>query len=43
MSDLSNGPKAEIDNLRAAHTWSLEQAEFESALRLRLVACGGCG
>ncbi|MDT5019077.1 MAG: hypothetical protein QOD39_5237 [Mycobacterium sp.] len=24
----------EIDNLRAAHTWSLEKSEFESALRL---------
>lgn len=24
----------EIDNLRAAHTWSLEKAEFEPALRL---------
>jgi DNA-binding CsgD family transcriptional regulator len=24
----------EIDNLRAAHTWSLETSEFESALRL---------
>jgi predicted ATPase/class 3 adenylate cyclase/DNA-binding CsgD family transcriptional regulator len=24
----------EIDNIRAAHTWSLEKADFESALRL---------
>ena len=26
--------EAEIDNIRAAHTWSLEKAEFEQALGL---------
>ncbi len=30
--DWSSGPNAEIDNIRAAHTWSVDKADFETAL-----------
>ena len=34
MRDWSNGPNGRSDNVRAAHTWSIDKAEFETALRL---------